>query len=65
MTNARRIAAAAMFIVAAGISSPLAQAEKVLHRANDLSYGGKESLDPISPSRFPCMVMATRLSAGQ
>ena len=29
-----------------------AHAEKQLRRANDLSYGGKESLDPISPNRF-------------
>ena len=29
-----------------------ALAEKQLRRANDLSYGGKESLDPISPNRF-------------
>ena len=29
-----------------------ALAEKVLMRANDLSYGGKESIDPISPNRF-------------
>ena len=29
-----------------------AHADKVLRRANDLSYGGKESLDPISPNRF-------------
>ena len=29
-----------------------AAAEKVFRRANDLSYGGKESLDPISATRF-------------
>jgi peptide/nickel transport system substrate-binding protein len=29
-----------------------AQAETVLRRANDLSFGGSESLDPISANRF-------------
>ena len=29
-----------------------AQAESVLRRANDLSFGGSESLDPISANRF-------------
>ncbi|MFO1120792.1 MAG: ABC transporter substrate-binding protein [Hyphomicrobiales bacterium] len=29
-----------------------ARAEKLFKRANDLSYGGKESLDPISANRF-------------
>ncbi|MEO8241087.1 MAG: ABC transporter substrate-binding protein [bacterium] len=29
-----------------------AHAEKVFHRANDLSFGGSESIDPLSPNRF-------------
>jgi peptide/nickel transport system substrate-binding protein len=37
-------------LTAAGAGQALA--EKVLMRANDLSYGGKESIDPISPNRF-------------
>ena len=34
------------------VAPSFALAEKVLRRANDLSYGGSESLDPLSPSRF-------------
>ncbi|MCB2135697.1 MAG: ABC transporter substrate-binding protein [Rhodobacteraceae bacterium] len=33
-------------------TSGAALAEKVLRRANDLSYGGSESIDPISSNRF-------------
>ena len=29
-----------------------AQAETVMRRANDLSFGGSESLDPVSANRF-------------
>lgn len=33
-------------------SATSALADKILRLANDLSYGGSESLDPISPNRF-------------
>lgn len=46
----RTIAALAVGFMTMSATPSLA--EKVLHRANDLSYGGKESLDPISPNRF-------------
>lgn len=45
----------ALAAVAVGLLSLMpvsAQAEKVLRLANDLSYGGSESIDPLSPNRF-------------
>lgn len=39
-------------ILAAILTATPAWADKVFRRANDLSFGGAESLDPISPSRF-------------
>jgi peptide/nickel transport system substrate-binding protein len=44
-----RIATAAL--LGALLANPAA-AEKVFLRANDLSFGGAESLDPLSPNRF-------------
>jgi peptide/nickel transport system substrate-binding protein len=35
-----------------GAFASSAAAEKVFKRANDLSFGGSESLDPLSPNRF-------------
>lgn len=35
-----------------GLTAAPAMAEKVFYRANDLSFGGAESLDPLSPNRF-------------
>jgi peptide/nickel transport system substrate-binding protein len=52
MTKALRIGAAALALTFTALGAGQALAEKVLMRANDLSYGGKESIDPISPSRF-------------
>ena len=49
MTSVRILIA--VLVLAASGAMP-AYAEKVFKRANDLSYGGKESLDPISPNRF-------------
>jgi peptide/nickel transport system substrate-binding protein len=48
MTFAQRLVA--VFLVCV-IGSPLL-AEKLFLRANDLSFGGAESLDPLSPNRF-------------
>ena len=48
----RLVLAAAILSGAIALSAGEAAAEKVMQRANDLSYGGKESLDPISPNRF-------------
>lgn len=48
MTFAQQMLAATALAV---IASP-ALAEKVFLRANDLSMGGAESLDPLSPNRF-------------
>ncbi len=45
-----RLFAASLVSAFAAVGS--AQAEKVFRRANDLSFGGKESLDPISANRF-------------
>ncbi|MBL8908749.1 MAG: ABC transporter substrate-binding protein [Rhizobiales bacterium] len=52
MTIAGRIGAAALTLMLATAGAGHASAEKVLMRANDLSFGGKESIDPISPNRF-------------
>ena len=41
-----------MTLAALALLAAPAQAEKVLNRANDLSFGGAESLDPLSPNRF-------------
>ena len=38
-------------VLAMGIAAP-ASAEKVFRQANDLSFGGAESADPLSPNRF-------------
>jgi peptide/nickel transport system substrate-binding protein len=38
-------------VAATALAAP-ALAEKVFNRANDLSFGGAESLDPLSPNRF-------------
>ena len=54
MTFAQQLSAAtaiALMTVPALTASP-ALAEKVFLRANDLSMGGAESLDPLSPNRF-------------
>ena len=48
----RSIIAVAVMSGVALISTAEAHAEKIFLRANDLSYGGKESLDPISANRF-------------
>ena len=48
MTFLRHLLAAA---AATALAAP-ALAEKVFYRANDLSFGGAESLDPLSPNRF-------------
>jgi peptide/nickel transport system substrate-binding protein len=42
----------ATLIAGAALGATPAVAEKVFRRANDLSFGGKESLDPISANRF-------------
>ncbi len=47
--NLMRIATLA--VLGAALAGP-ALSEKVLLRANDLSFGGAESLDPLSPTRF-------------
>jgi len=52
MTRTARIGAIALALMLTAAGADLALAEKVLMRANDLSYGGKESIDPISPNRF-------------
>ena len=51
-TMIRFLIAAAVILAAFTITVTDAAAEKVFRRANDLSYGGKESLDPISANRF-------------
>jgi len=51
MTAARVFTLALLLGTIAFAGTP-AMAEKLFKRANDLSYGGKESLDPISPNRF-------------
>ena len=48
----RFVIAAAVISGAVTFTAAEAAAEKVFRRANDLSYGGKESLDPISATRF-------------
>jgi len=48
MTFARHLLSATALVLVTG---PVF-AEKVFLRANDLSFGGAESLDPISPTRF-------------
>jgi peptide/nickel transport system substrate-binding protein len=48
----RKSMAALLLASAFALVAAEAHAEKVFKRANDLSYGGKESLDPISPNRF-------------
>lgn len=48
----RLLIAGAVISSAIAVTVGEAAAEKVFRRANDLSYGGKESLDPISPNRF-------------
>lgn len=48
MTVAQQLIAVAAL---AAMTAP-AMAEKVFLRANDLSFGGAESLDPLSPNRF-------------
>jgi peptide/nickel transport system substrate-binding protein len=48
----RFLIAAALILTALTPAVTEAAAEKVFRRANDLSYGGKESLDPISANRF-------------
>lgn len=48
LATTRAALAAAVVLSTAGS----ALAEKVLRRSNDLSFGGSESLDPISPSPF-------------
>jgi len=48
----RSIIAVAVMSGVVLISTAEAHAEKIFLRANDLSYGGKESLDPISANRF-------------
>lgn len=48
----RFIAILAAVLAFGSIGAGEALAEKVFRRANDLSFGGKESLDPISPNRF-------------
>ena len=48
MTFAQRLVAVVLVCV---IGNPL-QAEKLFLRANDLSFCGAESLDPLSPNRF-------------
>ncbi len=48
MTFLRHLLAAA---AATALAAPVL-AEKVFYRANDLSFGGAESLDPLSPNRF-------------
>src|SRR6187549_393317 len=52
MTSAGRLSAVALALMLSTAGAGYAFAEKVLMRANDLSYGGKESIDPISPNRF-------------
>ncbi len=50
--GARSVLAVALAaLTLAGAAAP-AWAEKVMRRANDLSFGGKESTDPISANRF-------------
>jgi peptide/nickel transport system substrate-binding protein len=41
-----------MTVAAVAMMAGPALAEKVFYRANDLSFGGAESLDPLSPNRF-------------
>lgn len=48
MTHARHL----LITLAAFLAAGPALAEKVFLRANDLSFGGAESLDPLSPNRF-------------
>jgi len=45
------IVVAAAMVLAGAWTSP-ALADKILRQASDLSMGGKESLDPLSPVRF-------------
>ena len=45
------IVVAAAMVLACAWTSP-ALADKILRQASDLSMGGKESLDPLSPVRF-------------
>src|SRR5262245_26684125 len=52
MTFAGRFGAFALALMLSTAGAGYASAEKVLMRASDLSYGGKESIDPISPNRF-------------
>lgn len=48
----RAVTVAAVCTVQMLAATGAAHAEKVFRRANDLSFGGSESMDPLSPSRF-------------
>jgi peptide/nickel transport system substrate-binding protein len=52
MTSLRLLVAVVSLLFVAAMPVSTQAAEKVFNRANDLSYGGKESLDPLSPNRF-------------
>ena len=52
MTFRQRLCMTAVAAMIAAFGSSQAHAEKLFKRANDLSFGGSESLDPLSPNRF-------------
>lgn len=52
MTFKQRLCVPVLLAMVAAFGSSQAHAEKLFKRANDLSFGGSESLDPLSPNRF-------------